>query len=107
MRIIRLCFVLLSTTFPLSAQISSSRHQTKAVDPFEFAGPPKKPAVLTPAKRALGQSGVMDQLQSKDPEVLASALPQITSLIQQYPNDSDLYFLRATISCETASSNKE
>ena len=75
--------------------------------PFELSGPPKKPIVLTPTKRAFAQSGVLEKLNSKDPSVLASAVHEITSFIQKDPTDSDLYFMRATVSCEIAGSNKE
>ena len=107
MRVIRLYFLIVVTTISLPAQTASSRHQTKVVDPSELAGPPKKIIVLTPTKRAFAQSGVMEQLQSKDPSVLASISRQITSFIQQDPNDSDFYFLRSNVSCEIPGSNKE
>lgn len=99
-------FVLVA--IPLSAQTVPSRRQTRAVvDPVELSGPPKKPIAITPAKRAFAQSGVMEQLNSKDPSVLETALRGITSFIQQNPTDTDSFFMRATVSCEIAGSNKE
>jgi len=87
------------TTIPLAAQNApSSRPARAVVDPFELSGPPKKPVVLTPTKRAFAESGVLDKLNSKDPTVLASVVRQITSFIQQDPMDTDLYFMRATVS---------
>jgi tetratricopeptide (TPR) repeat protein len=91
-----------------AAQNASSRRVTRSVvDPFELSGPPKKPVVLTPTKRAFAESGVLEQLNSKDPSVLASVVRRITSFIQQDATDSDLYLLRATVSCEIAGSSKE
>jgi hypothetical protein len=49
----------------------------------------------------------MEQLNSKDPSVLATALREITSFIQQDPTDTDFFIMRATVSCEIAGSNKE
>jgi len=93
---------------PLSAQNVPSRRQTRAVvDPMELSGPPKKPITLTPAKRAFAQSAVMEQLNSKDPSVLAAALRAITSFIQQDPTDTDFFIMRATVSSEIAGSSKE
>lgn len=93
---------------PAAAQNASSRRVTRAVgDPYELSGPPKKPVVLTPTKRAFAQSGVLEKLNSKDPSVLASAVREITSFIQKDPTDSDAYFMRATVSCEITGSSKE
>lgn len=93
---------------PAAAQNASSRRVTRSVvDPFELSGPPKKPIVITPTKRAFAQSGVLEQLNSKDPSVLASVVREITSFIQQDSADSDLYLIRATVSCEIAGSSKE
>ena len=100
--------IVMLATGSLSAQNVSSRRQTRAVvDPAELSGPPKKPIAVTPAKRAFAQSGVMEQLNSKDPSVLATALRGITSFIQQDPTDTDFFIMRATVSCEIAGSNKE
>lgn len=91
-----------------AAQNASSRRVTRAVaDPFELSAPPKKPVVVMPTKRALAQSGVLEQLNSKDPSVLASVVREITSFIQKDPTDTDSYFMRATVSCEIAGSSKE
>jgi tetratricopeptide (TPR) repeat protein len=95
-------------TISLSAQNEPSRRQTRSVvDPLELSGPPKKPIVLTPAKRAFAQSALMEQLNSKDPSVLATALREITSFIQQDPTDTDFFIMRATVSCEIAGSSKD
>jgi hypothetical protein len=103
-----LCVIVVVATIPLSAQNVPPRRQTRAViDPVELSGPPKKPIVLTPTKRAFAQSAVMEQLNSTDPSVLATALRGITSFIQQDPTDTDLFVMRATVSCEIAGSNKE
>ena len=102
------CVVVVLATILLSAQNVLSRRQTRSVvDPVELSGPAKKPLVLTPAKRAFAQSGVMEQLNSKDPSVLATALREITSFIQQDPTDTDFFIMRATVSCEIAGSSKE
>lgn len=121
MRIICLLFLLLSPTISVSAQNALPRHKTNeaeqdgdrqsgkregVADPQELAGPPKKPVLLSPAKRAFAQSSAMDQIKSKDPVVLASASRQLTAFIQQDPSDSDFYLLRATVSCEIAGANK-
>ena len=91
--------------------VSASRpglSQTRAiVDPVELSGPPKKPIILSPAKRAFAQSAAMNHLESKDPSVLATTLREITSFIQQDPTDTDFFFMRAMVSCEIAGSNKE
>jgi tetratricopeptide (TPR) repeat protein len=93
---------------PVAAQNASSLELTRAVvDPFELSGPPKKPVVLTPTKRAFAQSGVLEQLNSKDPTVLSTVVRRITSFIQQDPTDTDLYLMRATVACEIAGSSKE
>jgi tetratricopeptide (TPR) repeat protein len=102
------CVAILLATISLSAQSMPSRRQTRSViDPVELSGPPKKPIAMTPAKRAFAQSGVMEQLNSKDPSVLATALRGITSFIQQDPTDTDFFIMRATVSCEIPSSSKE
>jgi hypothetical protein len=50
---IPLSVIFVLATIPLSAQNVPSRRQTRAVvDPVELSGPPKKPIVVTPAKRA-------------------------------------------------------
>src|SRR5215467_1061595 len=101
-------FVFLLATFPLSAQNVPARRQTRVVvNPVELSGPPKKLVVVTPATRALAKSGVIDQVNSKDPAVLAAALRKITSIIQQDPTDTDFFVMRATVSCEIPGSNKE
>jgi tetratricopeptide (TPR) repeat protein len=93
---------------PLAAQNVSPRRLSRAVvDPVELSGPPKKPIILSPAKRAFAQSAAMNHLESKDPSVLATTLHEITSFIQQDPSDTDFFFMRATVSCEIAGSNKE
>jgi tetratricopeptide (TPR) repeat protein len=93
---------------PLLAQNVPSRRQTRAVvDPVELSGQPKKLIVVTPAKRAFAQSALMEQLNSKDPSVLATAEREITSFIQQDPTDTDFFIMRATVSCEIAGSSKE
>src|ERR1700676_1903243 len=103
-----LCVIVVVATIPLSAQNVPPRRQTRAIiDPVELSGPPKKPIVVTPTKRAFAQSAVMEQLNSKDPSVLTSALREITSFIQQDPTDTDFYLLRATVSCQIAGGNKE
>src|SRR5580658_5828100 len=103
-----LCVIVAVATIPLSAQNVPPRRQTRAViDPVELSGPPKKPIVLTRTKRAFAQSAVMEQLNSKDPSVLATALRGITSFIQQDPTDTDFFIMRATVSCEIAGSSKE
>ena len=103
-----LLFIFEFAAIPLSAQTVPSRRQTRAVvDPVELSGPPKKPIAITPAKRAFAKSAVMEQLNSKDSSVLATALRGITSFIQQDPTDTDFFFMRATVSCEIAGSNKE
>jgi tetratricopeptide (TPR) repeat protein len=102
------CVAVVLATISLSAQNVPSRRQTRSVvDPVELSGPPKKPIVLTPAKRAFAQSAVMEQLNSKDPSVLATALREITSFIKQDPTDTDFFLMRATVSCEIAGSSKE
>src|ERR1700730_2629984 len=53
-------------------------------------------AAVTPARRAFAQGAVMEQLNSKDPSVLATALREITSSIQQDPTDTDFFFMRAS-----------
>jgi hypothetical protein len=103
-----LAVLVVLATVPLSAQKVPSRQQTpRGVDPVELSGPPKKPIVVTPAKRAFVQSSVMTQLNSNDRSVLTSALREITSFIQQDPTDTDFYLLRATVSCQIAGENKE
>jgi len=87
---------------------TAGRGQKRAVaDPQKFTGPPKKQVVVTPTKRAFAESGVMQRVSSKDPTVLASSLREITCFIQRDPNDSDLYLIRATVSCQTADGNKD
>jgi tetratricopeptide (TPR) repeat protein len=106
--IICLSVVVVLATIPLSAQNVSSRRLSRAVvDPVELSGPPKKPIILSPAKRAFAQSAAMNHLQSKDPSVLATTLHEITSFIQQDPTDTDFFIMRALVSCEIAGSNKE
>lgn len=56
--------------------------------------------LITPAKRALAQSSVFKDLNSKDTKTLASVVQNLTSIIQQDANDPDLYLLRATVSCQ-------
>ena len=103
-----LSVIVVLATIPLSAQNLSSRRQTRTVvDPVELSGPPKKPIAVTPARRAFAQSAAMNHLESKDPSVLATTLREITSFIQQDPTDTDFFFMRATVSCEIAGSNKE
>ncbi len=103
-----LSVIVVVATIPLSAQNVPSRRETRAVvDPVELSGPPKKPIVVTPAKRAFAQSSLMTQLNSKDRSVLTSALREITSFIQQDPTDTDFYLLRANVSCQIAGGNKE
>ena len=105
---IRLSVIVVLATIPLSAQNVPSRRLSRAVvDPVELSGPPKKPIILSPAKRAFAQSAAMNHLESKDPSVLATTLREITSFIQQDPTDTDFFFMRATVSCEIAGSNKE
>jgi tetratricopeptide (TPR) repeat protein len=101
------CVIVVLATIPLSARNVPSRRQRAVVDPVELSGPPKKPIVVTPARRALAQSAVMEQLNSKDPSVLATAVREITSFIQRDPTDTDFFIMRATVSCEIAGSNKE
>jgi len=84
---------------PLAAQ-DAARRPVRVVDPQELSGPPKKPPVMTPAFRAFAESSVLKELNSKDPKILIGAVRDITSLIQQYPNEPDFYFLRATASCQ-------
>src|SRR5438552_3465579 len=97
------------STLSLAAQSSPARHTTTrtVVDPLELSGAPKKLVVLTPTKRAFFQTSAWRQLQSKDPNVLASVARELTTFIQQDPADTDLYFLRATVSCQSGSGNKE
>jgi tetratricopeptide (TPR) repeat protein len=103
-----LSFIVVLATIPLSAQNVPSRRLSRAVaDPVELSGPPKKPIILSPAKRAFAQSAAMNHLESKDPSVLATTLREITSFIQKDPTDTDFFFMRATVSCEIAGSNKE
>src|SRR5579859_4129958 len=93
---------------PLAAQDAQPHRLSRGViDPFELSGQPKKLVVLSPAKRALAQSTVFEKLNSKDPLVLASVLSDLTSFIHQAPTDTDLFIMRATVSCEIAGSNKE
>ncbi len=75
------------------------RRPARIVDPFELSGPRKKPPIVTPALRAFAESPALKNLNSKDPTILASAVRDITSLIQQDPADPDFYFLRASLSC--------
>jgi tetratricopeptide (TPR) repeat protein len=99
---------LTDSTIPVSAQKVPSRRETRAVvDPVELSGPPKRPIILSPLKRAFAQSAAMNHLESKDPLVLATTLREITTFIQQDPSDTDFFFMRATVSCEIAGSNKE
>ncbi len=110
MRTTTCIFVIIASlaAIPLAAQNAPPHRLSRAVvDPVELSGPPKKLVLLTPTKRAFAQSAVLEKLNSKDPSVLASALSDITSFIQQDPTDTDLFNLRATISCEIAGSNKE
>src|SRR6202162_1609495 len=103
-----LSVIIVLATIPLPAQNVSSRRLSRAVvDPVELSGPPKAPITLSPAKRAFAQSAAMNHLESKDPSVLAATLREITSFIQQDPTDPDFFFMRATVSCEIAGSNKE
>jgi tetratricopeptide (TPR) repeat protein len=93
---------------PIAAQNAPPHRLSRGViDPFELRGQPKTLVVLSPAKRALTQITVLEKLNSKDPSVLASALSDLTSLIQQAPTDADLFIMRAIASCEIAGSNKE
>jgi tetratricopeptide (TPR) repeat protein len=102
------CVVVVLATTSLSAQNVPSGRQTRSVvDLVELSGPPKKPLVLTPAKRAFAQSALMEQLNSKDPSVLATSLREITSFIQQDPTDTDFFITRATVECEIAGSSRE
>jgi tetratricopeptide (TPR) repeat protein len=102
------CVVVALATTSLSAQNVPSHRQTRSVvDPVELSGPPKKPLVLTPVKRAFAQSTLMENLNSKDPSVLATSLREITSFILQDPTDTDFFIMRATLSCEIAGSSKE
>ena len=106
--IICLCVMVVLAAIALSAQNVPPRRLSRAVvDPVELSGPPKKPIILSPAKRAFGQSAAMNHLESKDPSVLATALREITSFIKQDPTDTDFFFMRAIVSCEIAGSNKE
>jgi tetratricopeptide (TPR) repeat protein len=84
---------------PLAAQ-DAPRRPLRVVDPVELSGPPKKVPIISPAFRALGQRPLLTDLNSKDQKVLANAVRDITSLIQQFPNEPDFYFLRATVSCQ-------
>jgi len=105
---IRVVVIASLAAISLTAQNAPSRRPSRAiVDPIELSGPPKTFVPLTPTKRAFAQSAVIEKLNSKDPSVLASGLRDITSFIQQDPTDTDLYFLRATVSCQIAGSNKD
>jgi len=107
---IYILFIIASVVaIPLAAQNAPPHRLSRGViDPFELSGQPKKLVVLSPAKRALAQSTVLEKkLNSKDPSVLASVLSDLTSFIQQAPTDTDLFIMRATVSCEIAGSNKE
>jgi tetratricopeptide (TPR) repeat protein len=89
--------LVIASAITLAAKNTARR--APVVDPFELSGPPKKPPVVTPALRAFVGSPTLKDLGSKDPKVLATAVRSMTSLIQQYPNESDFYFLRANVSC--------
>ena len=95
------------TSIPLAAQDASSRRLTRTfVTPVELSGPPKKPVVLSPTMRAFAQSKVLEQLNSKDPSVLASVVRELTSFIQQDPEETDFYLIRSIVSCQIAGSSR-
>jgi tetratricopeptide (TPR) repeat protein len=106
--IIWLCVIAVLGTIPLSAQSMSSHRQTRAVAaPPELSGPPKIATVLTPVELAVAKSPVMEQMYSKDPTVLATALRGLTSFIQQDATNPDFFVMRANVSCEIPGSSKE
>ncbi|HWZ46078.1 MAG TPA: tetratricopeptide repeat protein [Candidatus Saccharimonadales bacterium] len=107
---IGILFIIITSlvAIPLAAQgVPLRRISRGVIDPFELSGQPKTLVVLSPAKRALAQSTVLEKLNSKDPLVLTSVLSDLTFFIQQAPTDTDLFIMRATVSCEIAGSNKE
>ena len=69
-------------------------------DPIELSGPPKKLPPISDAKKAFAKSSVLKELGSKDPKTIAATITQVSSFLQLDPKDSDLYLLRATLSCE-------
>jgi hypothetical protein len=83
-----------------SAKAQPARRQSPSVlDPVELSGPPKKPPITTPAMRAFADSGVL-KADIKDPKVLAGVIRELTMLIERFPDEADLYFFRATMSCQ-------
>src|SRR5262245_52327019 len=100
----RTSLVVMCGTVALGAAVlaqDAPRRQRLVADPTEFSGPPKKPPVVSAAKRAFFESRAWKNFGSKDPKALASAVHDITSFIQQDPNDSDFYLIRAIVSCQT------
>jgi tetratricopeptide (TPR) repeat protein len=90
-RFIGLLGVILAATSAVFAQTSSRIDGVS--EPPELTGEPKKVSQPTEAERKLFE--IVGRLKNEDEA--RSTLPMLNKLIEQYPDYSDAYFLRATI----------
>jgi tetratricopeptide (TPR) repeat protein len=74
-------------------------------DPPELAGaPPPAPPKPSAASMQFIQSKAIQQADPHDPKTLEPAFRELDELIHLEPNNSDLYLIRATLSCQTHTS---
>ena len=67
---------------------------------LEFTGPPK--AILPPPNpllRRVAESKAISQADKAKPETIRAAVDELSSLIKEFPQQPDFYFLRATLAC--------
>ena len=100
------CCAHLSFVSILGAQSATSGQKSRDVlfqhisEPLELAGDPGPiPTPPTPASLQFVQSKEISAANPHDVKTLAPAIRELTELIRVEPNNSDFYFLRATLSC--------
>lgn len=90
-----------SPTGPSPSVTAAGRAElSRVLEPPELKNmPTPTPVSPSPVASAFFNSKALPKADPDHPETLPPALRDLQSLIQQYPNRSDLYLLRATLSC--------
>jgi tetratricopeptide (TPR) repeat protein len=95
-----LIFLMPLAVFAANQDAGRTEATRASVEPPEFGGPFKPaPIAPDPGLKMFAESKLIAAASPKKPETLAPAISDLTKAISISPNNSDLYFLRASLQC--------